>query len=86
MCYASGRFDMDDPIRSIVAKVFNVAPESLDDSSSPDTVKGWDSVGLLELVGELSDELDLELEPEDIMEMESLGAIRKLVERKRADG
>lgn len=75
---------MDDPIRSIVARVFNVAPDSLSDDSSADTVKGWDSVGLLDLVDALSDELDIELEPEDILEMETLAAIRKVVASKQS--
>ena len=74
---------VDDPIRNLVARVFNVPPDSLDDDSSPDTVKGWDSVGLLELVGALNEELDIELEPEDIMKLENVGAIRRLVQRKR---
>ena len=70
-----------DPIFQLVASVFEVPVTELSDRSSPDTIRGWDSLGHLRLVTALEDALAVELDADDIMELESVGDVRRVYER-----
>lgn len=66
-------------INQIVADVFGVSVESLDDTSSPDSIMSWESSSHINLVLSLEVEFNVELSPEDAMEMLSLGRIRAVL-------
>lgn len=72
---------MEDPIIKAVATAFRVAYEDIDDNSTAETVKGWDSLGLLQLAQLLEDSFEIDFDPDDYAEMVSVVAIRKLVAR-----
>jgi acyl carrier protein len=76
---------MSDRLISLFANVFQLSPDKLDDSSSPDSVAQWDSLKAMRLVAEIEEEFDVELSTVEIMNMDSIGNAR-LVLKKRGVG
>lgn len=66
-------------VLEVASDVFGVAPSSLSAASSPDTVENWDSVQHLNLVLALEARFGVQINPEDIEKMKSLGAIEQVV-------
>jgi acyl carrier protein len=54
----------------------------IEDRMSFDDVPGWDSVGHMNLISELESRLGVTLEMDEIVALDSVGAVRKLVTRK----
>ncbi len=67
-------------LRAVVAMIFGVPIELVDDATTPDAVTAWDSVGQMELVAALEREFSTEFTLEDIMLMNSVGQIRSILE------
>jgi acyl carrier protein len=55
---------------------------ALEDRMGFDDIPGWDSVGHMNLVSKLESRLGVALEMEEIVALDSVGAVRKLVARK----
>ena len=53
----------------LVAEVFGVDPDELDDTSSPETVEDWDSLGHVNLVMEIERVYDVSLSTDDALEI-----------------
>ena len=68
---------MDDENQTSVYTVFQISPELVSDSLSPEGVRGWDSLGHMRLVMALQEESGVEFEVDDIMRMENVGEIRE---------
>ena len=66
-------------VEEIVSGVFGVEPQSLDESSSPESVEGWDSMGHVNLVTALEQHLNVSIDIDDVMEMGSVGKIREIL-------
>ena len=66
-------------VEKIVGKVFNVDPDELDESSSRDLIKGWDSMGHLNLILELEAQFKVSIAIADAMEMVSVEKIKQLL-------
>jgi acyl carrier protein len=56
----------------------------LQDSMSFQDVPGWDSVGHMNLIGELESRFGIALEMDEIVALDSVGAVRELIARKKA--
>jgi acyl carrier protein len=54
----------------------------IEDHMSFDDIPGWDSVGHMNLISELESRLGISLEMDEIVTLDSVGAVRKLVARK----
>jgi acyl carrier protein len=67
-------------IRSIASDLFSIAPVSVTVESSPENIEAWDSTQHLNLVLAIEEKFHLQLSPEEIEQMHSIGAIAKLVE------
>lgn len=63
-------------IEEIIGKVFNVDPEELDESSSRSSIKGWDSMGHLNLILALEDEFKVSIAIADAIEIKSVENIK----------
>lgn len=70
---------MDDKIRQVFNSVFQVAPEQVSDTLSPQDVSGWDSLGHVRLVTALQEQFGLEFEVDEIMRMENVAEIKKVL-------
>jgi acyl carrier protein len=62
--------------------IFGVPKASLTLASSPKTVEGWDSVQHLNLVLALEESAGIQIDPEEIDQMKTLGDIVSMVRSK----
>jgi acyl carrier protein len=66
-------------VEEVVSRVFGVDTGSLDESSSPESVEGWDSMGHLNLVAALEQDYNVSIAIGDVMEMVSVRRIREIL-------
>ena len=66
-------------VEDVVSRVFGVDPGSLDESSSPESVEGWDSMGHLNLVAALEHDFNVSIDIGDVMEMVSVRRIKDIL-------
>lgn len=71
---------MDEKIIEIMKSVFNT--DNITTATSQSNCDKWDSLHHLNLIVELEDAFDIEFEPEEIAEMKSLCAVKKIIESK----
>jgi acyl carrier protein len=61
---------------------FHVDPQSVSLQTVPDDIDGWDSVGHLELVAALESIFELSFDVDELMEMENVGEIVRIIQSK----
>jgi acyl carrier protein len=61
---------------------FHVDPQSVSLETVPDDIDGWDSVGHLELVAALESIFELSFDVDELMEMENVGEIVRIIQSK----
>jgi acyl carrier protein len=66
-------------IEELVSQVFGAEPGSIDASSSPESVEGWDSMGHLNLIAALEKRFNVSIDIGDAMEMVSVRRIREIL-------
>lgn len=71
---------MDEKIIEIMKSVFNTG--DITTATTQSNCEKWDSLHHLNLIVELEDAFDMEFEPEEIAEMKSFGAVKKIIESK----
>ena len=71
-------------VRSVASDIFGIPANKITAESSPQTIESWDSVQHLNLVLALEEKFGVQLEPEDIEEMKSIGAVTTLVEKRQS--
>jgi acyl carrier protein len=70
---------MDQRIAEAFNAVFQISPEEVTDSLSPQDVTGWDSLGHVRLVTQLQEQFGVEFEVDEIMRMENVAEIKKIL-------
>jgi acyl carrier protein len=70
----------DMKLKKVISNVLGVSIEAINDNSSPDSIDKWDSLSHLNLVMAIEAEFDVELTPEDSMDMLSVKLIRMILE------
>ena len=70
---------MDQRIAEVFNTVFQVPPDQITDALSPQDVTGWDSLGHVRLVTQLQERFGVEFDVEEVMKMENVGEIRKIL-------
>jgi acyl carrier protein len=71
-----------DQIRTMASDLFGVPAEKIAAASSPQTLENWDSIQHLNLVLAVEERFSLQLSPEEIEQMKSIGDTAKLIEGK----
>ena len=66
----------EERVSRVVSDVLGVPRDDINDDSSPDTIRNWDSLSHINLVLSLEAEFSVSLSPEDAMEMLSVRLIR----------
>ncbi|HYU47550.1 MAG TPA: acyl carrier protein [Terriglobales bacterium] len=69
-------------VRAIASDIFGLPAGKITADSSPETIENWDSMQHLNLVLALEEKFGLQLSPEEIEQMKSVGAVAALVEKK----
>jgi len=70
---------MPRPVTIIAAEIFQVDPESLSSSSTPDDVDKWDSLAHLRLITAVEAEYGIRLSMKQIQNLGKLGDIEVIV-------
>lgn len=66
-------------LRTILSSVFDAAPDSIDERSSPDTLPAWDSLGHLQLVAALESHYQVRFNLREIQSMDSVRNIEAVL-------
>ena len=66
-------------LNKVISNVLGVSIDEINDNSSPDSIDKWDSLSHLNLVMAIEAEFDVELTPEDSMDMLSVKLIRMIL-------
>jgi acyl carrier protein len=66
----------------MASDLFGVPADRITATSSPETLENWDSVQHLNLVLALEEKFGMQLSPEEIEQMKSIGDTAKLIESK----
>jgi acyl carrier protein len=68
---------MSDALIILFSEVLSVPPEKLNDNTSPDNTRQWDSLAAMHLVAAIEDKFQVRLSTREIMKMSSIGLARK---------
>ncbi|MGA8541593.1 MAG: acyl carrier protein [Terriglobales bacterium] len=68
-------------VREIASDIFGIKIEKITAQSSPQTIENWDSMQHLNLILAIEEKFAVHFEPEDIEEMNNIGAVAALVEK-----
>ena len=69
-----------DALIEVFAEVLQVDPAELNDDSSPDNVKRWDSLAAMALVAAIEEKFSVHLSTKQIMKMSTIGRARKALQ------
>jgi len=68
-------------VRDVASDIFGVPQDKISADSSPETIENWDSMQHLNLVLAIEEKFGVQLEPEDIEKMKTIGAVAALVDK-----
>jgi acyl carrier protein len=74
---------VNDRLVQLFAEVLEVDPAELNDESSPDNVKQWDSLAAMKLVAAIEEKFNIQLSTKDIIKMSTIGRARKTLQSKK---
>ena len=74
---------MNDVLIELFAEVLEIDPAGLNDNSSPDNVKQWDSLSAMKLVAAIEEKFNVRLSTKEIMKMSTIGRARKTLQSKQ---
>lgn len=66
-------------VKEVLANVFKIKIENIDEATSMDTVQEWDSLNHLKLILALEDELDISFLEEETVEILSFELIKEVL-------
>lgn len=70
-------------VETLFREVLFIEEETkLTEETGPDDIDAWDSLGHVNIITAVEDEYDVEITPEEIAEISSIGDIKKLLQRK----
>jgi len=78
--------NLDGRVRAIFQQLFGVAPEIINDQTRRGDLERWDSLGHLDLVEALRVEFQIDIGPEEALEMETVADIKQIISVGLADG
>ena len=70
---------MSNKLYSIISKVLDVPESEINDQTSPETVKAWDSLNLYMLIDDIESEFNVKFTLEEILEIKNIGYFKKLL-------
>ena len=69
-------------VRQIAADVFGVPLAEITPASSPQTISAWDSTMHLNLILAIEEQFEVQLSPEEIEQMHTIGEVTAILEKK----
>jgi len=77
---------MDNQLKSILGKVFDLQAEEIEDETSPENVGLWDSLNHLRLITEIEKVFRIRLSMKEVRSMVSYAKIREIVVQHLQEG
>ena len=74
---------MNDALIEVFAEVLEVDPAELNDDSSPENVKQWDSLAAMKLVTAIEEKFNVKLSTKEIIKMSTIGRARQTLQSKK---
>ncbi len=71
-------------IKDYIAGYFSVPADSINNTTVADDIAGWDSMANAEIILGLEDKLEIELDVEDLLEMDDVGCMITMFEKRQA--
>jgi acyl carrier protein len=76
---------MSNKLYSIISKVMDVPESEINDQTSSETVKAWDSLNLYMLIDDIETEFNVKFILEEILEIENVGDFKKQLKKHGID-
>ena len=74
---------MEQKLKRIMAQLFAITEDEINDDSTMDNIRNWDSLKHMELVFAIEEEFEMPpLDSDEIVEMTSVAAIKKILTNK----
>ncbi len=73
---------MADPIIAVFAEILRIPEDTISEETSPQNTPEWDSLAAMFLIGGLEDRFSVEFSIAEIMEMNTLANVRKVLTAK----
>ena len=73
---------MNDVLTELFAEVLEINSAELNDESSPENVRQWDSLAAMKLVSAIEEKFKIQLSTREIMKMSTIGLARKTLRSK----
>ena len=70
----------DFKLKEVISNVLGIPTVEINNDSSPDSIEKWDSLSHIKLVMAIESEFNVELSPEDSMDMLSVKLIRIILQ------
>tara|TARA_R110002072_G_scaffold193061_2_gene350261 strand:+ start:439 stop:678 length:240 start_codon:yes stop_codon:yes gene_type:complete len=74
--------NIEEKLSEIMALVFKVSQEEINETTGPDDLDNWDSIGAIMLINALEEAFEIEFEEEDVLEMLNFQLIKIKIEEK----
>ena len=74
---------MENSIKKIISAVLEISLEEINEKTSSETIKFWDSLKHMNLIIALEEEFNIEFEDDEIVEMNSYLKICSAIKNKR---
>lgn len=71
--------NLDARLKNVFAQILNVSPDMINDDSSPDDFKSWDSINHMNLILAIEQEFNIQFNEEDIAILLSYEIIRETI-------
>ena len=70
-------------IEGLISEVLYIDESLINDDSGPESIEVWDSLGHINIITAIEEDFDIELSPEEIIEITSVRDIKKLLTNKQ---
>ena len=76
---------MEQKLKKIMADVFEISPDKIDEATIMESIEQWDSLKHLELIIAIEEKFGIVLETEEILEITSFARIKHILINKGLD-
>ena len=74
--------NIEKKLKEIMSLVFDVSTSDINDTTGPDDLDNWDSIGTINLITALEEEFEIEFEDEEILDLLNFQLIKINIEEK----
>jgi len=73
--------NVENRIKGVMSAVFDLPADEINDESSPDTIRSWDSLKHINLILALEEEFNILLSDEEILNMRYYTFIKEIIQK-----